>query len=308
MSADATSGAARRAGRQLHELLLHEYRHRWLVRSERSRRDRVNALAVAKVVADHLDRFPSETRAYGTESAQIKDVIWRALNARALSRQTLQLIIEALGISERHAAMLWDQWNGTAVERVIVGSLPPLEGSTSPVQRFQTIQCHEFHYVGADGQPARHRTVQAIRALVDGYATHRYLFDTSEVTVRRVHGGLPGEAFPVSGQLWAVDIALPHVLKAGETASMEFVTEFHNRDRLEALFRYAAHQRVEDLILRVEFDPARLPTSILWTKWRDYREPITIVSQEPVTLDSEHAVARALDVLQRATVGFRWEF
>lgn len=106
----------------------------------------------------------------------------------------------------------------------------------------------------------------------------------------------------------AVQIALPHVLRAGEVASKEFVTEFHHTEPLEPCFRYAAHQRVQDVVFRVEFDPVRLPTSVRWCEWEGYREPSPLRHERSMTLDSEHAVRHSLDLLQGAAVGFAWTF
>lgn len=299
---------ARNAGLLLHELLLNDYRHRWLVVSERARSDQVNALAVARVVADHAHRYPSATRGHGTDAYQIKDVIWRAITGRGMSHETLELLIDAFDMSDAHARALWGQWSMADPARVVIGSMAPRDEGPESAPRFLTVQRQELHYLGPDGQPTRHRTVQAIRSLVDGYSTHRYTFDTNEVTVRRVHGGEPGPLHQVSGSIWAVEIALPQPLARGEVASMEFLTEFHNTEPLEPDFRYAAHQRVEDLVIRVEFDPACLPSSVSWCVWEDYREPQPPALSSGTALNAEHAVQRALDVLQGAAVGFTWTF
>lgn len=89
---------------------------------------------------------------------------------------------------------------------------------------------------------------------------------------------------------------------------MEFVTEFHHTTPLEHSFKYAAHQRVEDLVIRIEFDKRRLPSSVAWCEWEDYRDPSPLRSQQEMSLDSENAVGRGVDVVQRAAIGFVWEF
>lgn len=308
MIASARTAGARNAGAFLHELLLGPYRHRWQQHSERGRTLKVNSLAVAKVVADYVGFHPTASRGWETDASRIKDIIWRALTGRAMSRETLELLIAAFAIAPSDADILWGQWNGTEPARVVIGSMAPRNGVTVPVPRFQTVQRQEFHYLGPDGQPTRHRTVQAIRALVDDYSSHPLVLDTSEVTVSRIHGGVPGPLRHLGGSLWALDIALPHALSAGEVTSMEFVTEFHHTTPLEHAFRYAAHQRVQDLVIRIEFDKSRLPSSVVWCEWEDYRDPSRLRSTRDMSLDSENAVGAGVDVLQRAAIGFVWDF
>jgi hypothetical protein len=144
---------------------------------------------------------------------------------------------------------------------------------------------------------------------VNGYDTHRYAFDMEEVTVTSVLGGTPGELYQLHGSIWAVDIALKRVLNRGDTLPMEFVTSFHHRHPVANNFRYAAHQRVKDIFLRVEFAPERLPESVWWTEWSHYLAPQdTVLRREPVALDEENSISFHLDVLERAVVGFSWQF
>lgn len=144
---------------------------------------------------------------------------------------------------------------------------------------------------------------------MDGYNTHRYVFDTNEAEVERVHGGTPSKPYQLRGDIWAVDIKLPVVLHRGDTLSMEYITKFHYTDQQPPNFRYAAHQRVADIMSRVEFHPAKLPTRIEWTEWQDYRAPHEVITySEPVKLDSEHAVYRHLEFMESATAGFAWSF
>lgn len=306
MSSAARSRGAQQAAMHMHELLLTTYRAKWREHSYRSREGKVNALAVATVVADYVATHPTPTRGDGTESRNIKDLVYRAFSGQGLSLETLTLMIKAFSISDADAVILQDLWDGTAKPRILVGTMAPREAPGPP---YQTVQRHEFHYLGAEGQPVRHRTVQGIKALVDGYDTHRYVFDTSEAEVERVHGGTPSKPYQISGNLWAVDIKLPAVLNCGDTVSMEYITKFHHASPLLPNFRYAAHQRVTDIMWRVEFHPDRLPTRVEWTEWRDYRPPDDVIFySEPVKLDSEHAVYRHLEFMESATAGFAWCF
>ena len=306
-SAASRSRGAQLSGKYLRDLLLHEYLNKWIGRSERTRSGEVNYLAIAKVIADYVERHPTATRGRDTRPEKIKDLVHRALTGKVISQETLELLVDALGIQESHAKTLFDLWDDVSPARILIGNMPP--AATSPQMRFETVQRHEFHYLGASGQPWRHRTVQAIRALVDGYQAHRYTFDMSEVTVKRVHGGTPSRPYQVHENLWAVDIFLPAVLSAGEIASMEFVTEFNHAEPVEPCFRYAAHQRVTDVMFRVEFHPSKLPVAVSWSEWKDYRIPdILVTHSEHVSLDTENAVSRHLDLLKNAVCGFTWNF
>lgn len=290
----------------MRELLQTTYRSKWREYSYRSREGKVNALAVATVVANYVATHPTGNRGDGTESRNLKDVVYRALNVQGLSLETLNLMIDAFNISDTDARTLHDLWDGSTKPRILIGTMAPLEAPGPP---YQTVQRHEFHYLGAHGQPVRHRTIQGIKALVDGYDTHRYVFDTSEAEVERIHGGTPSKPRQLRGNLWVVDIALPVVLNRGDTLSMEYITKFRNVEPLAPNFRYAAHQRVADIMWRVEFHPAKLPTRVEWAEWQDYRPPNEKVTySEIVELDSEHAVYRHLEFMESATAGFVWRF
>ncbi len=311
MSSAARSYHARQAGHYLHELLLEPYRDRWARPdyATRTRAGEVSQAAVAQVLAQHLWHHPRQAKDRDVLPVALKDLVSRALAGKVLSRQTLQLFIDALHIDTSDAEVLWCQWEGQELARVIIGDLPRLDGTTTNTPTYQTVSLHEFHYIDADGRPLKHRTVQAIRALVDGVSSHRYSYDTNEAMVERVHGGVPGQPYQRQGSIWAVDLALPRTLKRGEATSLMYDTIFHYSGHVEPVFRRVAHQRLEDVMIRVEFHPERPPAHVWWAEWADYREPNNrIIHKELVSLDSEHAVCHRLDVLDQAVVGFWWEF
>jgi hypothetical protein len=302
----AREAGIRQAGQYLRELLRHEpYRRRWLRYGAERERD-VHQVAVAKVLAAHLRRSGADV-----EYDQLTRRVSRALRGEVLSRETLDLFLAAFDISEEHAAQLLRQSRGIDLARVVVGELPTLSSTENgKAPRFTTVTLHEFHYLGPDGRPARHRTLHSIRALQDGLASYRYGFDTSEVTVDRIGGGVPGEPYQRSENIWAFDIDLARTLPAGGEHSLEFEFSFHYAaGPVEPCLRRIAHGRLENVALRVEFHPGRLPQRVWWAEWQDYREPEpAILYRQPVTLDAEHAAYHRLDVLDRAVVGFLWEF
>lgn len=192
---------------------------------------------------------------------------------------------------------------------VVVGDLAPAADGPLSVVRFKTIRLQEFHEVGPDGLPARHRTVQTIQSQIDGLTTHVYIFDLTEARVARIEGGIPGEPYRIKGNIWAVELLLPRPLRRGQEHTLEYVTTFRTDGPIEPRFRRAAHRRIENASIRVKFHPDMLPDQVWWAQWADYREPNDrIIGRRAVTLDPENAVSHHLDVIERAVAGFVWEF
>lgn len=307
------AAAARNAGRYLRELLRTEprYRRRWM-RYHRERERDVHQVSVAKVLAAELHANPRRHFDAEVTADQLVHVVSRALKPTqtVLARETLQLFISAFDIDEEHARLLWRQWRGDDLARVVTGQLSPLSGERRAASSlYETISLREYHYVGEGGRPVRHRTARDIRSLVDGLSSYRYSFDAGEVGVARISGGDPGAPYRRCENVWAVDIALPRMLDAGSEHSLEFETRFRCPQPAGACVRQAAHGRLQNLVMRVEFHPDYLPGKVYWTEWLDYREPrVQVIQEDRVELDAEHAVDRRLDVLDRAVAGFRWEF
>lgn len=304
MSRSSREVGVRQAGLYLRELLRDDpYRRRW-VRYGSQREREIHQISVAKVLADYLQRRDED----GVEYGQLTRRVSRALRGEVLSQQTLSMFIGAFEINEEHAAILWRQWQGVELARVVTGELPPLTASSvREPPRYKTILLHEFHYLGSDGMPLRHRTLRNIRALVEGLATYRYSFDTNELTVDRIGGGTPSRPYQRAKNIWAVDIALSRTLSYGEEHSLEFESTFHYEKPAEPCFRRVAHERFENVAIRIQFHSDRLPQNVWWTEWKDYREPhATVLYRQPLTVDAEHVVYHRLDVLNRAVAGFSW--
>lgn len=289
-------------------LLAEEYRSSWTAYARRTGQRPLNHLAIATVLATHLNRHPQRDGDESVTAHQIHDTVSRALTGRGLARDRVEAFIDAFRLREAHARELRALADGQAPPNTIRGLLPPAEGGiASP--GFRTVQLQEFHYIGPNRRPVRHRTVQVILALRDAQTTHRYNFDTFEATVERVHGGMPGVPFHVHGSIYGADIRLPRTLNAGETTSLEYVTNFQYSGEVPPCFRRVAHGRIENVAIRVEFHPECLPRQVWWAIWQDYRPPNEdIIHREPVNLDREYAVHRHLDVIQDAVAGFVWEF
>lgn len=281
------------------------------MRYHRDRERDVHQVSVAKVLAAELQRHPRRCGDLDITADHLVHLVSRALKPAqtVLARETLQLFIDAFDLDKEHARLLWRQWRGDDPARVVTGQLQPPPGGRHVATAYETISLREYHYVGRGGYPLRHRTARDIRSLVDGLDRYRYSFDTGEVRVARVSGGQPGQPYQRYASVWAVDVALPRTLNAGDEHSLELETTFSCPKPADACVRQVAHWRLENLVMRVEFHPGAVPRKVFWTEWLDYREPKTqIVQEELVELDAEHAADRRLDVLNRAVAGFRWEF
>ena len=171
----------------------------------------------------------------------------------------------------------------------------------------RTVSLHEWHVVGPDGLPVRHRTVHVLRALADGVRSYTFRFDRSEASVRALSGVVAEEPRPdeVPG-LTAVDLVFPRPLTAGETATFQYETTFRWRSVPPPQVRRGTRQRVERLDMRVEFSPQRLPAELEWAVWDGFGAGAQKVAAERVALDAEHAAHRFLESIEQGTIGFTW--
>lgn len=312
MSGAAHSHGARRAGRYLAELLLREdrYRSRWVAESDRLRAGQINFLAVAKVLAAYAGRCPGATRGQETCAKEIKDIVRHALLAHRLSWETLQLFIGAFDITDVHAVMLRQQWEGSAQAPVIIGDLePPDEVPGHQPPKHETLMLHEHHWLGSDGLPARHRTQINIRSCTDGFSSYQYRCDTPKLRVKTVHGCQGGAPYRISDYLWAVDLTLPRPLARGDVHYMEFWTLLKYDVPPPTELRRGTHGRTEHIDLRVQFDHNRQPSTVWWAEWEHYQgNRNRIIDREVSELDGELSVHKYLEAIERAVVGFYWEW
>lgn len=175
------------------------------------------------------------------------------------------------------------------------------------VPAYRTVSLHEWHVVGPDGLPARHRSQHVVRALADGVAAYTFRFDRAEASVRALRGAVVGEPYEDGDTgLTAVDLVLPRPLAAGETATFLYETTFTWRAVPPPQVRRASRQRVERLDMRVEFSPERLPAELQWAVWEGFGPDARLRAAERVELDAEHAAHRFVDTMESGTVGFTW--
>ena len=65
-------------------------------------------------------------------------------------------------------------------------------------------------------------------------------------------------------------------------------------------------RQVENLDMRVEFHPDRLPAHVWWAHWDGIDGGV--LEREAVTLDSQHSAHRYLRSLEKTVAGFYWQW
>jgi len=319
----ADGGPREAAAAYLRELLLRpgRFHSAWEQYAERSRPGHINQLAVAEVLARHLWEYPRRSGDAEVLPRQLKDTASRALSGKLLSKAALRLFIDAFDLPRFEQDQLWKLWEGSARTRVLSGpgslrgpARQELESAIGPAQH-RTLSVHDHHWVGADGLSLRTRTLQVVEAITDQVERIPYLYDTSALSIDLVQGctGL-GSAFrEVTSGVFATDLLLARTLGYGETATLEYVTTFSYQKAAPsqlvgeyAEYRRAVRRRMENVDLRVEFDPARLPAAVWWASWDGIDGPVD--QQERVDLDAQNSAHHFLQALENAVVGFHWEW
>jgi hypothetical protein len=300
------------AAAYIRELLLRpgRYRRTWEQYAERSRAGQVNQLAVAEVLAHYLWQHPRAAGDVDVLPRQLKDTAARALSGKLLSKATLFLFMDAFGLGPSEREQLLKLWEGSAHVRVLSGPRAIRDDMASMLgsRRVKTLSMHDHHYLGPDGLPARHRVIHVIEALTDGVDRIPYRADTNALTIEAGQGfsGLAGPVYQPIAELYVVDMLLAKPLLAGETATLEYSASFHYASPPPPEFRRVVRVSVENLDIRVQFHPDRLPGDVVWAVWDGLDGPI--VQREPVVLDSQFAVHRYLRLAEQTAVGFHWDW
>ena len=317
----AAGGARQAAAAYLRELLLRpgRFRSTWEQYAERSRTGQINQLAVAEVLARHLWNYPRRPGDAEVLPRQLKDTASRALSGKLLSRAALRLFIEAFALPGFEQEQLWKLWEGSSRTRVLSGprsfrgqARRELETAIGPALH-RTLSVHDHHYVGPDGLASRTRTLQVVEAITDGVQRIPYIYDTSALSIDLIQGctGLGSQFREVTDGVFATDLVLARTLGYGDTATLEYVTSFTYQqvpqDELVgelAEYRRAVRRRMENVDIRVEFDPERLPATVWWAVWDGIEGDV--IDSEPVDLDSQHSAERFLRSIENTVVGFHW--
>jgi hypothetical protein len=269
-----------------------------------------NQLAVAEVLAHYLWEHPRAKGDTDVLPRQLKDTASRALSGKLLSKATLTLFMEAFGIGIPERDQLLKLWEGSAHVRVLSGPRAIRDDKASALgsPRLKTLSLHDHHYIGAAGLPVRHRVIHVIEAVVDGLDRVPYRADTNALTIEAGQGfsGLAGPFYQPVAELFVVDMLLAKPLAMGETATLEYTTGFHYASPPAPEFRRIVQYFVENLDIRVEFHPDKLPGNVEWAVWDGMDGPI--VDRERVVLDSQFAVHRYLRLAEKTAVGFHWDW
>lgn len=322
MRGDATArlDGRRAASEYLQQLLLKpgKYRQSWERFVSRERRGTINQLAVAEVIARHLSLYPRGPGDAGVTPHQLKDTVSRALTGRLLSRPALGLFIDAFGFSQHEAERLWRLWNGAATISVMAGTHAMPLRAEEQVDRVigprqhQTLSLHDHVYVASDGRIDRARTLHVIEAIAQGVDRIPFICDTNVLTLEVGLGGkeLSGDVHQIGEDVFFTEILLARTLELGETITLEYWISYrypgNHADPSEREFRRAVMRQIENLDMRVEFHPSRLPQRVWWAQWDGVDGEI--MEREEVTLDNEHSAHRYLRSLQKTVAGFYWEW
>jgi len=141
-----------------------------------------------------------------------------------LSKQTLEIFIDAFGVLTKDAESLWRQWRGQEEGQVVVGSLASPESMPNyRTREYDILMLHEHHWLGANGLPACHRTQVNIRSRIEGLRIYQYRFDTdlARVHVPRNHGAEIGPVYQMTDEIYAVDFRFNRPLGIGEQDYLE---------------------------------------------------------------------------------------
>jgi hypothetical protein len=235
---------------------------------------------------------------------RLRDLVGRALSGQVLTPATLEWFVEAFDINEADHRRLTKLLLAAAPTPKAPGA--PSIGVTPRIRScHRTLSLHEHHYLGPDGAPDYHETLQVIEAIADGLDRVRYVFDTSNVVIEAILGGrIDGPVYPWGDDLFAVDIVLLRPLRRRETTTLRYDTTFNYSTAPASELRRGASGRINNVDLRVQFHPDRLPRSVSFGSW-----PL-LVSQpskaREVRLEADHSVHRYLTSVERSVVGFTW--
>jgi hypothetical protein len=284
-----------------------EYRSRWEQPTDRAAgSDRYQA--VAQVLEHAGDLVPGRAPS-ATSSAAMTEVARRALDGVELSPPVADAFVNGFGLTARHAQRLRDLLRGSPTVRVISGhTLPPPERYQAGPIRHETLSLHELHILGPDGHPAEHETIQVIRATEDGLDSVPYRFDTDELMVEVIRGGRIGERpYRVADSIYGVDMMLHRPLAAGETALMQYRSTFLYKSQPEPELRRAMLRSAVDLTMWVKFHPQRVPARVFRAQW-DRLDLARVIERVAVEPDGEFSVHHRFGPVQKAVVGFYWDW
>ena len=208
--------------------------------------------------------------------------------------------------ARRLAALLDGEPTVRAVSREPRSDAPLLD--LTGARQYETLSLYESHLVGPDGLPAEHQTIQVIRSRVDQLVSLPYCSDTDDLVVEVVKGGVVGDTmYPVGDSLFAVDILLHRPLAKGHSTLLRYHSTFGYRQPPPPELRRGVLGRASDLTMWVRFHPDRLPRRVWRSRW-DTIDESRVIDRELIELDDQLSVHHRFGVVERAVVGFSWEW
>jgi len=318
---DGTQLSGQRAAAEyLRQLLLKPgpYRDAWQCRVARPRDDVINQLAVTELIAGQRCAAGDGRGESHMQPYQLRDVVAGALSGGLLSGDTLQMFIGAFSFTEDEAGRLRRLLAGSSRIRVMSGTSAISPGAALGAdavfgqRNHHTVSLHDHVWVTADGRIDRARTLQVIEASAGGVDHVPFACDTNVLTLEVGQGckELVGEVRRIAPDLFATDILLARALNVGETLTLEYRLSYRypgdGSDPGEREYRRGGVRQVDNLDMRIEFHPDKLPARIWWAHWDGIDK--TVIEREPVNLDIQHSVHRYFRSLEKSVVGFYWEW
>jgi hypothetical protein len=275
-----------------------EYRDLWERRADHVEPSKITYAAVAAVLTE------------GGADGDPRELVRGALDGTDLTPAALSAFVSAFRLSARDATRLRNLLRGSESVRVISGDTVTPSDLFRDRQppRHETLALHELHVLGPDGFPAEHQSIQVIKSTVDRMESFPLIFDTDEVVVEVIRGGRLGDdVFRVTETMYGVDIVLSEPLARDETVMLQIRFAFHYKSPPRPEFRRAVLRSTKDATIWVRFHPDRLPVRVCSARW-DRLDLAKVVEETEVELDAEHSVQCRYDAIDRAIVGFYWDF
>jgi hypothetical protein len=317
---DATRLTGQRAaGEYLRQLLLKPgpYRDAWQSHVARPHDGVINQLAVAEVIA-RQNAARGHSGARQMPPYQVRDVVSEALFGGRLTAATLQTFIDAFGFSDEESQRLRRLLAGSSRISVMSGTqaVPTfaeqdLDAAIGP-RRHLTLSMHDHVWVGSDGRIDRGRHLQVIEANAQGVDRIPFICDTNVLTLEVGQGckELTGEVRRIGPDVFAAQILLARTLGLGETLTFEYRLSYRfpgdPRDPAEREYRRGVLRQLDNLDVRIEFHPDKLPERVWWAQWDG--SDGHVLEREAVELDSQQSAHRYVRSLEKTVVGFYWEW
>lgn len=154
--------------------------------------------------------------------------------------------------------------------------------------------------------------MQVIEATAQGVDRIPFVCDTNVLTLEVTQGckELAVAVRRIGAEMFATEILLARTLDLGETQTLEYWLSYRGqsdpRDPPGREYRRGGLRQLDNLDMRIEFHPKKLPRRIWWAHW-DGGDG-SVLEREAVSLDSQHSVHRYLRSLEKTVAGFYWEW